>query len=79
MNDIMVFGSPPRPAGQGPGVTYAFPGLLPPPRNGQCDISDMYLAKLREWLRLRSPPHLIPLAGSRICIRPWPQDNGWEG
>jgi hypothetical protein len=69
----------PRRAGQAPGGNDAFLGLLPPPRNGECDITDMFPAKLREWLRLRSAVYHVPLAGSRICIRSWPQDNGWEG
>jgi hypothetical protein len=79
VSDIMVYASPPRRAGQGPGGHYAFLGLSPTPRNGEVDITDMFLAKLREWLRLRSPLYHVPLAGSRICIRTWPQDNGWEG
>ena len=79
VNDIMVFGSPPRRAGQAPGGNYAFLGLLPPPRNGECDITDLFLARLREWLRLRSAAYHVPLEGSRSCIRTWPQNNGWEG
>jgi len=78
-NDIMVFGSPPRRPGQGPGGDYAFLGLLPRPRRGECDITDMYLQKLREWLRLPSAVYHVPLEGARICIRTWPQDHGWEG
>ena len=79
LNDIMVFCSPPRRAGQGPGGNYAFLGLLPPPRNGECDISAMFLTKLREWRKLKSASYQVPLDGSRICIRTWPQHNGWEG
>jgi|GEM_PF-2135458 len=79
VNDIMVFGSPPRRAGQGPGGNYAFLGLLPPPKDGQSDISEMYLTKLKEWRRLKSAQYQVPLEGARICIRTWPQDNGWEG
>jgi hypothetical protein len=77
-NDIMVFGSPPRRAGQGPGGNYAFLGLLPPPEDGESEITEMYLTKLKEWRRLKSAQHHVPLEGSRICIRTWPQDNGWE-
>jgi len=69
----------PRRAGQAPDGNYALLGLLPPPRNGECDITDMFLAKLREWLRLRSAVYQVPLGGSRICIHTWRQDNGWEG
>jgi hypothetical protein len=36
------------------------------------------LTKLKEWQKLKSASHQVPLAGSRICIRTWPQDNGWE-
>jgi hypothetical protein len=79
VNDIMVFASPPRRPGQGPGGNYAFLGLLPPPRNGECDIAPLYLAKLKEWLRLSTPQYRVPLEGSRLCIRTCPQDNGWEG
>jgi hypothetical protein len=79
VNDIMVFASPPRRPGQAPGGNYAFLGLLPPPKNGECDITAMFLAKLKEWLRLSTPQYRVPLQGSRICIRTCPQDNGWEG
>ena len=43
VNDIRVFGSPPRRAGQGPGGNYAFLGLLPPPKDGESEITKMYL------------------------------------
>ena len=78
VNEIMVFGSPPRRAGQRPGGNYAFLGLLLPHKRGECEITDLYLAKLKEWLRLKSPLYHVPLEGSRFCIRTWPQDNGWE-
>jgi len=42
VNDIMVFGSPPRRAGQEPGGNYAFLGLLPPPKGRKSNISEMY-------------------------------------
>jgi hypothetical protein len=79
VNDIMVFGSPPRRAGQGPGGNYAFLGLLPPPEGGESEITELYLTKLKEWRRLKNAQYQVPLEGSRICIRTWPQDNGWEG
>jgi hypothetical protein len=78
-NDIMVFGSPPRRAGQGPGGNYAFLGLLPAPKDGESDISEIYLIKLTEWRRLKEQRNRVPLEGARICVRTWPQDNGWEG
>jgi hypothetical protein len=77
-NDIMVFGSPPRRAGQGAGGNYAFLGLLPAPLGGESDISGLYLSKLREWRQLKSERYQVPLAGARICIRTWPQEDGWE-
>ena len=79
VNDIMVFGLPPRRAGQGPRGNYAFLGLLPPPKGGESEITKMYLTKLKEWRRLKSAQYQVPLEGARICIRTWPQDNGWEG
>ena len=72
MNDLMVFGSPPRRAGQEPGGNYAFLGLLPPPEDGESDITEVYLTKLKEWQRLRTAQYQVPLEGSRICIRTWP-------
>jgi hypothetical protein len=79
VTDIMVYASPPRRVGQGPGGHYAFLGLLPMPKNGEADITAMFLAKLREWLRLPGALYHVPLEASRICIRTWPQDNGCEG
>ena len=78
VNDIMVFGSPPRRAGQKPGGNYAFLGLLRPPKDGESDITELYLTKLKEWRKLKSAQYQVPLEGGRICIRTWPQDNGWE-
>ena len=78
VTDIMVFGSPPRRAGQGPGGNYAFLGLMPPPKGGESEITEMYLTKLKEWRKLKSAQYQVPLEGARICIRTWPQDNGWE-
>jgi hypothetical protein len=78
LTDIMVFGSPPRRAGQGPGGNYAFLGLLPASKDGKSEIGEMYLTKLKEWRRLKDGRYQVPLEGARICIRTWPQDNGWE-
>ena len=78
VNDIMVFGSPPRRAGQGPGGNYAFLGLLPPPKGRKSNISAMYLTKLEEWRRIKNRQHQVPLEGARISIRTWSQVNGWE-
>ena len=71
VNDIMVFGSPPRRAGQGPGGNYAFLGLPPPSRNGEVDITELHLVKLSDWLRLRSPQyHVAAHAEFRIRAHP---------
>jgi hypothetical protein len=78
VNDIMVFGSPPRRAGQEPGGNYAFLGLLPPPKGRKSNISEMYLTKLEEWRSIKNRQHQVPLEGARISIRTWSQVNGWE-
>jgi len=78
VNDIMVFGAPPRHAGQGPGGNYAFLGLLSLSEDLESNIAEMYLKKLKEWRKIKSAAYQVPLPGSRICIRTWPQGNGWE-
>ena len=78
VSDIMVFGSPPRRAGQEPGGNYAFLGLLPPPKGRKSNISEMYLTKLEEWRSIKNRQHQVPLEGARISIRTWSQVNGWE-
>lgn len=60
-NDMMVFGSPPRRAEQRPGGGYAFLGLLPPPKGGECEILGTYEEKLRGWLKLSTPQDHAPL------------------
>ena len=37
----------------------------------------MYLRKLAEWRRL-DQYRRVRLAGARICVRTWPQGDGWE-
>ncbi len=65
--DIMVFASPPRSRGQVFCETYAFLGLLPDSVEHESEITRLYLKK-----------YGVPPAGSRIFIRTWPQENGWE-
>ena len=76
--DLMVFAQPPQPASRTCGKSgYAFIGLLPAPKNGESNITQLYLQKLKEWRRL-GKFRRVRLAGSRICIRTWPQSDGWE-
>jgi hypothetical protein len=78
LEDIMVFGWAPCNAGAAKNNRYAFLGLLPAPVNGECDITAMYLAKLKEWRRLADRRYQVPLPDSRVFIRAWQQVNGWE-
>ena len=64
----MVFGSPPRNAGRASSNTYAFLGLLPAGGEHEREITRLYVRK-----------YGVPAAGSRVFIRTWPQENGWEG
>ena len=76
--EIMVFAKPPQPASRTCGQSgYAFIGLLPAPEGGESEIRELYLQKLHEWRRL-GQYRRVRLAGSRICVRTWPQANGWE-
>ena len=76
--EIMVFAKPPQSASRSCGKNgYAFIGLLPAPADGESEITKLYLRKLAEWRRL-GQYRRVRLAGSRICIRTWPQGNGWE-
>ena len=52
---------------------------MPPLEDREREITKLYLTKPKEWRRLKSAQYQVPLKGSRICIRTWPQDNGWEG
>lgn len=66
--DIMVFASPPRSRGQVFCETYAFLGLVPAPVECESEITRLYIEK-----------YGVPPVGSRVFIRTWPQENGWEG
>ena len=66
--DIMVFASPPRSQGQVFCNTYAFIGLVRDSVEHEREITRLYIKK-----------YGAPPAGSRVFIRAWPQENGWEG
>jgi len=74
----MVFAWAPCNAGVDKNTHYAFLGLLPAPVKGECDITTLYLNKLKEWRRLKHKSYHIRLEGSRIFIRVSQQINGWE-
>ena len=76
--DFMVQGWAPQNAGTEKNSLYAFLGLLPPPADGECDITDLYMEKLLDWRKLKDKRYHIPLAGSKIFIRVVQQINGWE-
>jgi hypothetical protein len=76
--DIMVFASPPCNAGRSYCSIFSFIGLLPPAHNGESDMSREYLKKLKQWRKLSDKRYHVPLKGSRVFIRAWQQENGWE-
>jgi hypothetical protein len=78
LEDLMVYGWAPCNAGADKNDLYLFLGLLRPPTDGECDIKEMYLAKLEEWRKLGPKRYHVPLEGSRIFIRVWQQMNGWQ-
>jgi hypothetical protein len=78
LEDFMVQGWAPQNAGTEKNSLYAFLGLLPPPADGECDITDLYMDKLLDWRQLKDKRYHIPLAGSKIFIRVVQQINGWE-
>ena len=65
--EIMVFASPPYPAGRGYCRDYRFLGLLPAHVEGFSDIARLYIKK-----------YGVPPANTRIFIRAWQQVDGWE-
>ena len=76
--DLMLFAWAPCNAGVDKNSLYAFLGLLPVPQGGMCDITELFLKKLKEWRKLKHKRYHIPLEGSRIFIRVWQQADGWE-
>jgi hypothetical protein len=73
----MVYSWAPFNAGADKNDLYAFIGLTPPPVRGEIYIADLYLAKLKQWRKLKPKRYHIPLEGARIFIRVWQQINGW--
>ena len=78
LEDLMLYAWAPCNAGVDKNSLYAFLGLPPAPTNGEIDFTKLYLAKLKEWRRLKPERYHIPLDGSRIFVRVWQQVNGWE-
>jgi hypothetical protein len=64
---MLVFGSPPCPAGRRVCRDFRFLGLLPVPKKGVSDITELYLKKF-------APPP----PGWRVFIRTWHQIDGWR-
>jgi hypothetical protein len=65
--DLMVFGSPPRNAGRLFCAEFEFLDMVQASADGEADITRAYTWK-----------HGAPRPGSRVFIRTWPQENGWE-
>jgi hypothetical protein len=78
VGDIMVYAWAPSNPGVEKNSNYAYLGLLPAPEDGQSDITDLYLGKLKEWRKLKDKRYHVPLEGSKVFIRVWQQANGWE-
>ena len=67
VHEIMVFASPPQPAGRASCRDYRFLGLLPAADDCEVEISRMYFRKFG-----------VPPRNTRVFIRTWQQENGWE-
>jgi hypothetical protein len=66
-HEIMVFASPPQNAGRGSCRDYRFLGLLSAPVECESAITRLYYKKFG-----------VPPENSRVFIRTWQQENGWE-
>lgn len=66
-HEIMVFASPPQNAGRESCRDYRFLGLLPGPDEVEINITRLYYKKFG-----------VPPENSRVFIRTWQQENGWE-
>src|ERR1039458_8040622 len=66
--DIMVFGQAPCSAGRMKRRNVAYLGLLPAPKDGMCDITELYVTRYGE-----------PRAGEKVFIVTRQQKDGWEG
>jgi hypothetical protein len=78
VEEIMVFASPPCAPGKRATTDYAFIGLLPAAEAGESDITELYLAKLKEWRKLKYWKYHIPLRGAKVFVRAVQHVNGWE-
>ncbi len=77
--DVMVFGTWPRSPGQGSCSSgFSFLGLLRAGDGKDGNITEIYLTKLKEWRKLLGRQYQLPLAGSKVFVRVWQQENGWE-
>ena len=68
LEDIMVFGQAPCSAGRSKRRNVAYLGLLPAPKDGLSDITDLYVARYGE-----------PRPGMKVFIVTRQQKDGWEG
>ena len=66
--EIMVFGQAPCSAGRKKWRHGTHLGLLPAPRDGECDITELYVQRFGE-----------PELGKKVLIRTRQQKDGWEG
>ena len=66
--NIMVFGQAPCSAGRSKRRNVAYLGLLPAPKDGLSDITDLYVARYGE-----------PRPGMKVFIVTRQQKDGWEG
>ena len=65
--EVMVYGSPPWPAGREYCGDFRFLGLLPAPIEGMSDIKRLYISEFG-----------VPPPNTRIFIRAWQEADGWE-
>jgi len=69
---IMVFGSPPWKAGRYYCRNFTYLGLLPAPKGGYSEITEL-------WLKTHGKRYGMPRPGWRIFIYTKQQIDGWEG
>ena len=53
LEDIMVYGWAPYPAGVDKNTLYVFLGTARPPKGGEIEFTELYLKKLMEWRKLK--------------------------
>ena len=78
LEDLMVFATPPRNAGVEKENRLFFIGLVSALVDGECDFTEPYLRKLKEWRKLGAKWYHLPLEGSRVFVRVCQQVNGWQ-